>query len=269
MKNDYINILTEFLSAPIDSGDEVFAKFASLEGAVVGVGEKSLQRFVYIPGNRKDRVVLCAHIDTVWDNEYDKAFSGERTVIFEDGIFKSNNTDCGIGADDRAGCAMLWMLRESGHSILITDGEEHGKIGARYLKKSHKKLYRELNRHRYMLALDMKGTDSCSFNQVYNTKKFKRYIENSLGFIDGKSTGGNDLQILCRYIGGANLGIGYHNFHTNRETLVLSDWENTLNKVSIFLEKPQRKFRSRYLPRYMRFAKICVNKILRILKLKK
>lgn len=269
MKKDYINILSEFLNTPLDSGDEIFAKFSSLPGAVVGVGEKPLQRFVYVPGNRKDRVLLCAHIDTVWDKAYKKPFSDERTVIFEDGIFKSNNPDCGIGADDHAGCAMLWALRENGHSILITDGEEFGKIGAKYLKNSHQKLYRELNRHRYMLALDWKGTDCCLFNQVDNTAKFKKYIECDLGFVDSKTDGGCDLQILCKHVCGANLGVGYHGWHKASETLVLSEWENTFDKLTVFLENPQPRFRSRILLKYIRLAKICVNKALRILKLKK
>ncbi len=269
MKGNYIHILSNFLNTPLDSGDEIFAKFSTLPGAVVGVGEKSLQRFVYIPGNRKDRVVLCAHIDTIWDRAYKKPFSGERTVIFEDGIFKSHSDVCGIGADDRAGCAMLWELRECGHSILIIDGEEFGKVGAKYLKNSHKKLYRELNRHRYMLALDWKGTDCCLFNQVDNTKNFKRYIEKDLGFLDSKTNGGSDLQILCRRVCGANLGVGYYSWHTPKETLVMTEWENTLNKVSAFLENPQPRFHSRVFPRYVRLAKICANKALRILKLKK
>ncbi len=269
MKDTYISMLSEFLNTPLDSGDAIFERFANLPGAVVGKGDGPLQRYVYLPGTRKDRIVLVAHIDTVWDKSYGKAFTGEHSVLFEDGIFKSGTEDCGIGADDRAGCAMLWEMRECGHSIVVVDGEERGKIGAKYLRKSNAKLFRELNRHAYMIELDWKGTECCLFNQVDNTNKFKNYIEKDFGFADSKASGGCDLQILCRHICGVNIGVGYHGWHTNNETLVVSEWQNTLEKLSAFLEKPQKRFKSSFFPPYIRFARICVGKVLRILKIKK
>ena len=263
------HILSEFLNMPLDCGDAIFERFAALPGAIVGKGPQSLQRYVYLPGTRKDRVVLVAHIDTVWDKAYKQPFSGERAVILEDGIFRSATPDCGIGADCRAGCAMLWQLCSCGHSILVVDGEEHGKHGAKYLRTSNKKLFRELNRHCYMIEFDWKGTNCSLFNQVDNTRTFKNYIENDLGFADSKASGGCDLQILCRHICGVNLGVGYHGWHTAKETLVVAEWENTLRKVGAFLEQHQRRFPSLFFPPYVRLAKICISKMLRMLKIKK
>ncbi len=259
-QTQHINTLLQFLNAPLDCGDEVFARFAALPGVVIGKGPDALQRYVYIPGTRKDRVVLVAHIDTVWDKAYKQPFSESRSVIFEDGIFRSGTQGCGIGADDRAGCAILWELQSCGHSILLVDGEEHGKHGAKYLKTSNKKLFRELNRHRYMIEFDCKGTNSCLFNQVDNTGKFKQYIEKELGFIDSKTSGGCDLQILCKSVCGVNLSVGYRFYHKPEEQLILSEWENTLNTVRAFLENPQRKFHTRIVPRYARFIKRCIRK---------
>lgn len=267
--NNHIDTLLNFLNTPLDSGDEIFDRFAALPGAVAGKGAEPLQRYVYIPGARKDRVVLVAHIDTVWDRSYNNPFSEPRGVIFEDGIFKSNCPQCGIGADDRAGCAMLWQLKSCGHSILIVDGEERGKHGANNLRKSNHKLFRELNRHRYMIEFDWKGTNCCLYNQVDNTKRFKKYITEKLGFIDSKAKGGTDLGVLCLQACGVNLGVGYSGWHTNNEQLVLSDWENTLDKVRAFLEKPQPKFRARALPRYIRFVKRCVKKVLKAIRIMK
>ena len=263
------DILSEFLNMPLGSGDVVLEKFAALPGAVVGKGAQPLQRYVCIPGSRKDCVVLVAHTDTVWDKAYQNALSGDRSVIFEDGIFRSSSANCGIGGDCRAGCAMLWALKDSGHTILLVDGEEHGKHGARFLKTSNKKLYRELNRHRYMIEFDWKGTNCSLFNQVDNTKKFKKYIEEDLGFVDSKFTGGCDLQILCRHICGVNLGVGYHGWHTPKETVVLSEWENTLQKVGSFLAQPQKRYPSLFFPFYMRYTKAGIRKIFRLLKFKK
>lgn len=269
MNDTYISTLSDFLNTPINSGDAIFERFAALAGATVGKGTAPLQRYVYIPGTRSDRVVLVAHIDTVWDGAYKRPFEGTHSVIFEDGVFRSVTPECGIGADDRAGCAMLWQMRECGHSILIVDGEEYGKVGAKYLKKSNPKLFRELNRHAYMIELDWMGTNSCLFNQVDNTDKFKRYIENELGFIDSKASGGCDLQILCRHVCGVNVGVGYYGWHTAQETLVFAEWENTLHRLSDHLAKPQPRFKSRFFAPYARLARICVNKGLRILKIKK
>ncbi len=265
MKN-YESTLLEFLNMPLDCGGKIFERFAVLPGAVVGVGEAPLQRYVYIPGTRRDRVVLVSHIDTIWDKSYSNAFSGEREVLFDNGKFYSSNDSCGIGADNRAGCALLWELRSCGHSILIVDGEEKGKHGARYLRKSNRKLFRELNKHCYMIEFDWAGTDSCLFNQVDNTKKFKKYITKTLGCSEGNSKGGTDLQVLCRRVCGVNLGVGYHAHHTVKEYLTLSEWTNTLAKVNVFLGKPQRRFRSKFFVLYLRFFKRCAGKAWRIIK---
>lgn len=261
-------LLLEFLNAPLDGGAPILERFAALPNAVCGKGKEPLQNYVYIPGSRKDRVVLVAHADTVWDRAYSRVFSGERSVLFEDGAFYSSTTECGIGADDRAGCAMCWALKDCGHSILIVDGEEHGKHGAWYLRRTNRKLFRELNRHRYMIELDWMGTDSCLFNQVENTKKFKQYIEQVLGAKDSKAKGGTDLQVLCRDICGVNVGIGYHGWHSPKESLVVAEWENTLEKLENFLARPQKRFPTKFLSNQISLAKRCINKVLRILQLK-
>lgn len=261
----YKETLLEFLNTPLNSGDQIYERFASLPGAIAGKGDKHQERYVYIPGKRKDRVVLVAHIDTIWDKAYDKAFSEDRDVLFDDGVFSSNHSGCGIGADDRAGCAMLWKLRDCGHSILITDGEEKGKVGAWYLRKSNKQLFRELNKHCYMIELDWKGTNCCLFNQVDNTKKFKQQIEKVLGFTDSKAKGGTDLSVLCRHICGVNLGIGYRSHHTIKEQLVLPEWENTLIKLREYLALPQTRFRSKFFAPYVRLAGRAFDKMKSIL----
>lgn len=259
-------MLLEFLRMPLDDGEQILRRFAALPGAVVGTGEKPLQRYVYVPGTRADGVVLVSHTDTVWDKAYDRAFSGERDVKFENGVFSSTSPDCGIGADDRAGCAMLWALRDSGHSLLVVDGEEHGKHGARYLRKSNPKLFRKLNRHCYMIELDWMGTRSCLFNQVDNTEKFKADIQKSLNLTQGGSKGGTDLQVLCRNVCGVNIGVGWHGCHRREETLVLAEWENTLAELSEFLAKPQRRYRSQFWPRRLRRAKMLAGRPFRAVK---
>lgn len=233
-------ILERFLSIPITDGKEIFSIFTQLPGAVYREGKQPMERYVFIPGTKENGVVLVAHADTVWDRNY--GYPARNDLGFTDGVFHSNTHRCGIGADDRAGCAMLWALRNSGHSLLVVDGEEHGKHGARFLRQKNRKLFAKLNRHRFMIELDWAGTNGCLFNQVDNTQAFRDYIGSVLGFQDDLQKGGCDLQILCRNICGVNIGVGYHGQHRVCETLVLEEWENTLQKLSAFLEKDQPRF---------------------------
>ena len=271
MEQDNIEILGAFLNAPLDNGDTIFNMFKALPNAVYGEGEGAMERYVYVPGTREDRVVLVAHIDTVWDKSYDKGLSQavERKVLFDNGIFHSGSKDCGIGADDRAGCAMLWRLKDSGHSILIVDGEEHGKHGARYLKKSNKSLFNELNNHCFMIELDHMSTNHVSFIQVHNTRRFKNYFKRSTGFVDRRLGGGCDLQILSKKICGANVGVGYYNYHTSKEVLVLKEWENTCSVLKRLLNREQKRYRTSVLKRILSFFKRCIVKTLLVLKIKK
>lgn len=231
--------LESFLSTDLRSGDEIFRRFASLPGAVVCTGEKPLQRFVYVPGSRENRVLLNAHADTVWDNAY--ANPQTAVISYADGVYASANPACGIGADDRAGCALLWELRHSGHSLLLTDGEEKGKQGAKFLRK-HKKLMREINTHSFILALDAPGNGQCLYNQVDHTPAFMEYITDKLGFTEGPGKGGCDLQYLCHKICGVNISVGYENCHRPQERLVVAHWYNTLEKLTAFLMQDHPRF---------------------------
>lgn len=233
-------ILERFLSMPLSNSDGIFELFSALPGAVTGCGEKPLQRYVFVPGSRKDAVVLVAHGDTIWDAHYGDP--KETKLCFHDGVFTGENPHCGIGADDRGGCAMLWALRESGHSLLLTDGEEYGKLGMKYLKKSNRRLFRKLNRHRFAICLDWQGTNGCLYNQVDNTRRFQDYITRQLGFQDSHAEGGSDLQILCKRICGVNVGVGYHRFHRPGESLDVTQWENTRACLEAFLRNPQPRF---------------------------
>ena len=233
-------LLQEFLSYPLNTTDDIFARFKSLPGAIFDQGTNPLERYVCIPGSRENKIVLIAHADTIWDDAY--GWPMQTTVIFEDGIFKSGNPECGIGADDRAGCAMLWALRNSGHTILLVSGEERGKWGAKYLRKSNPELFRMLNNHQFMIELDWRGTGTCLFNQVPNSNRFRKYIADVLGFQDAKTSGGCDLEIMCHKICGVNIGVGYDYWHSVAECLSLADWESTLACVNRFLEISHPRF---------------------------
>ena len=266
-KTEAQEVLETFLSYPIGSADEVFAKFESLPGAIIGRGEKPLERYVCIPGARENKVVLVAHADTVWDSAYGK--TAETSICMERGFYKSTNPECGIGADDRAGCALLWTLRDSGHTILVVNGEEHGKVGARFLKKSNPKLFRFLNQHRFMLELDWMGAAQCLYNQVDVTDKFRKYIADTLLFQEGTEKGGCDLEVLCKQICGVNIGVGYYGWHHPMECISLEEWESTRTRLENFLKKEHHKFSVDQWKRTCRFLGRIKGKVLRTLKIAK
>ncbi len=242
-ENPYHDVLFAFLRMPVTHTDDVFAPFAALPGAIDRKGGRAFQRFVYVPGSRKDRVLLVAHADTVWDRRYGIEINECREAQYGMGIYYSVSPEHGIGADDRAGCALLWALRDSGHSLLILDGEEHGKIGARYLRDHEKKLFREINRtHRMMLALDAPGNQTYSVNQVDYTTAFRQYIEEHLQVNRTGQSIGSDLQVLCRRVCGVNLGIGYMNQHYAQEVLFEAGWSNLCLKLESFLKQEHPVF---------------------------
>ena len=114
-------ILDQFLNVPISSSDEIFAIFAQLPGAIREKGKKPLQQFVYVPGIRKDRVLLVAHADTVWHTEYGNP--QEASISYMDGVYSSANELCGIGADDVLVFAM--------------GSDEHAGVGKNVLEGFH------------------------------------------------------------------------------------------------------------------------------------
>lgn len=248
------SVLKEFLQYPLQDGGDILRRFAQLPGAIFEQGAHPLARYVYVPGTRKDRVLLIAHCDTVWDRVYGRA-SAEQTLHEENGILTGECGDVGIGADDRAGCAMLWLLRDSGHSLLVLDGEEHGHFGANFICHKRKKLLRELNAHAYLLQLDLWGGDACMYHGIPNRRGFCRFIE-GLGFHEENKKCGTDVSYLSESACGANISVGYYRYHRPTECLHIEQWEHVLEILRAALQNPQKRYRTRKTVRLWRKARI-------------
>ncbi|MCX7770760.1 MAG: hypothetical protein N2202_06725 [Proteobacteria bacterium] len=227
-------ILKKFLKMPINKTREVFEEFMSLDGAIKrGEGLKS---FIYVPGRRENRVLLVAHADTFWDDEYNRPNKPSGLeIIFEKGVYK--NRFGGFGADDRAGCAMLWLLKDLGHSLLITSGEERSQIGANFLMEDNLDIAEEINKtHQFVVQLDRRGSCDYVCYEV-GTDEFERYIESETGYKKPEKFTATDIVVLCRDICGVNLSIGYYEEHKNDAYLVFDEWLKTLNIVQKWLSK--------------------------------
>ena len=234
-----ISVLEQFLRFPLWNTNAVFGFFETINGAIFrGNPDNPKERFLFIEGHKQKKVVLVAHADTVWDRAYGY---GEvvHQVIREDNSFTS--TCVGLGADDRAGCAMLWLLKESGHSILITDGEERGAIGSRWLMDEHKDLASKLNsEHQFMIQLDRRNGQDFKCYDVGNDE-FREFIASNTGYSEPNRSSLTDICTLCQDICGVNFSVGYYNEHSSAEFLNIYEWVNTLMVVKslISMELPR------------------------------
>lgn len=244
-QNEEIDVLMRFLSYPLSSSAQVLEQFAGLSGAVAHF-DGGKNNFVYVPGSRPDRVLLVAHADTVWDDYYlgepDPAEPPQPPVIADGNIIRGGRRDRGLGADDRAGCAMLWLLRGGGHSLLVTDGEEHGQIGANHLTAQYPQLSEELNAHSYMLQLDRRGNGDYKTYKLPVTEAFRSYIEERTGLEDAGWTSRTDIVALCKEVCGVNFSVGYYNEHTPEEYLDVNDWLKIYRLVRELLQTEQPRF---------------------------
>jgi len=233
--------LEKFLSLDITTAKGVLDIFAALPGAFAHYdGEK--KNFVYVPGARADRVLLVAHADTVWDSLYANGEGYKQTLTKENGVYHGSASDCGIGADDRAGCAMLWLLRDTGHSLLIVDGEEYGQIASHHIRENYPVIFNELNRHSYMIQLDRREHLNYKVYDLPVPKDFISFIENSTGYKNAGKLSRTDIVVLCRDVSGANLSIGYYDEHTPNERLVFDEWLHTLTVVEELLRPEQKRY---------------------------
>lgn len=235
-------ILERFLSMPISSTNEIFDVFRTLPGAVESHGSGK-QGYLYVPGNRRDRCVLVAHADTVFDNEYKDNANHANTLIFEDGVYKGESTEVSIGADDRCGCAILWILRKSGHSLLLLDGEERGQVGAHYLKDTNPDLFKEINSHSFIIQFDRRGSNDYRCYDLPVTQEFKSYIEKETSFSMAEGNGKTDIIVLCKDICGVNLSVGYYDEHKPTERVEVEQWHSTLRKTKDMVFKPLTQYK--------------------------
>ncbi|TXT66028.1 MAG: hypothetical protein BAJALOKI3v1_50026 [Promethearchaeota archaeon] len=226
--------------------NDVMNKFHNINGAFRDFKDEE-KDFVYIEGSRKDPVLLIAHADTVWDNN-------KKTVSpkLKNGIIYSEN-DIGIGADDRAGCWILWQLRKLGHSILITSGEEKGCKTSRWMEADDEYWKEELQKHQFAVQFDRKGYKDIVCYDV-GTDDFMDYVANKSGYksVRGSNT---DVAVICDDICGVNISTGYYDEHTENERLVVDHTLNTMIMAKHWLSedkipKFKFKFSDKHNPKY-------------------
>ena len=228
-----IETLREFLEIPLGSSDELFERFLKLPGAIFR--GHTPKRFLYLKGSRENKVLLVAHADSYWDGDD----CGVHQIEVSDGIIRSSNNRYGLGADDRAGCAILWLLRNSGHSLLITDGEESGRKGSNWLMEENEDIATEINiNHQFVIQLDRRnGADFKCYS--VGTEEFRDYVEKKTGYYKPDRSSYTDIVTICRDITGVNFSIGYRNEHLAEECLHIKEWQRTLDLCRTWLSEKE------------------------------
>ncbi len=224
-------ILKYFLNRDITGTEEILNIFEKLEGAKRGWSSKGYP-YIFVPGKNENKVLLTAHCDTVWNDE-----NYDQKLRYKSGVFYSGNPKIGIGADDRAGVAMLYLLRKSGNSLLVTTGEEDGMMCSRFLTKEE---YDMINDHNFIVQLDKCGNKEFKCYSV-GSEEFINYIKEKTGFKYIEPSSFTDIVSLCKTICGVNLSVGYYNEHTKNEMLVYDEWLTTL-KTTQKLIQDSKKF---------------------------
>lgn len=222
-----VDILKDFLSCPLYTSSHVFDRFKTLDWfQYFETDTLSKQRFLYIPGKRKNKVVLVAHADSFFDEVY--GFEKQKHTFTHQWNSIIVDTWYWLGADDRAGCAILWLLKESWHSLLVTDGEEKRLVWSKWIESSHSSILRELNEHQFMIQFDRREHLNYKCYDV-GTPEFKSYIEAQSWFIEAEHNPrlSTDIRIICKNICWVNLSIWYYNEHTNQEKIHIDEWLHT------------------------------------------
>ncbi len=233
-----LDILVEFLSYPLNSTEEIMKRFATLPNAEWRKGESKQEQFVFVRGIRKDAATLVAHADTVFK-------IADHTFTIENGVIKSTTEDIGLGADDRAGCAILWLLRNSGHNLLVTDGEEHGQIGAKWLVSRNTDIAKIIYNSSFLIQFDRRNGSDYKFYDIPVSNEFENYIQQETGYTNAGKRSFTDIVTLCENpesCCGVNLSVGYYNEHKPSETLNIKEWRNTLKIAEKMLAKPLKRF---------------------------
>ena len=189
---------------------EVAERFSSLPKAkrYLYLEDRPQHPIVFVPGSRKDRVLLVAHYDTVFDD-------AELDIRQHGAVIYSGQDKIGIGADDRIGCALLWAMRSLGHSLLLLPDEEVGCKGSRALVENYPNL---LKNHGFMLQFDRKGSHDMA-HYGFENKELYDYMKKFYPQYRETRGSSTDIAVLMKAsnIPGFNLSIGFVNEHTSRE----------------------------------------------------
>ena len=171
-------------------------------------------------------VLLVAHLDTVHQTP--------PQVFNYEGGGEVVSSPTGVGGDDRCGVyAVLQIINKVNCSVLFTEGEECGLIGAK--KFISHDIINTLN-FNYIIELDRKGYNQAVFYDL-NNPEFEKFITKEYFVKDVGSS--SDIKAIAPKLNVAavNLSCGYYLAHTKNEFIDLEALENSILEVVKLLNR--------------------------------
>ena len=246
--------LEELLSIPGESGNEGLVREFVKEKLTPFVDFISVDRHGNLLAEKKYKsghgptILLNAHLDTV------EEIMENRRIVKENGIWSSSEGI--LGADDRAGVAVLLNIAEKLHQFssfsgkikfIFTVKEEIGLVGASQIDDYF------LWGIDAAIVVDRRGTGdivtSCGGYIPFCDKEYGEFIEevaNEAGLNGWKCTpgGSSDTKIWAQHgIQSVNLSAGYNYEHTDDEYLDINSCFNTVQLIQAFLGKGHELYR--------------------------
>lgn len=184
-------------------------------------------------------ICLCAHMDTVFPKPPKTFYYDQKKSVLW--------SPEGVGADDRAGNYAIIELLERGYrpSIILTDLEEEGGIGADALTKKYPDC--PFADCRALIQLDRQGNNDAVYYDC-NNADFEEKIT-SYGFKTNWGTF-TDISIFGPQwrIAAVNLSVGYYNEHNYIETLNMIELHQTIDRVGNILKDCEDWLAYAYIP---------------------
>ena len=199
-----------------------------------------IENEMYIMAEGELPICLIAHMDTVFRYLPQEFFyDNEQKVLWSPG---------GAGFDDRAGIYAIISILDIGYkpSIILTDKEEFGCIGAKDLIKHYPYCY--FQDCRALIQLDRSNREDCVFYNC-NNHAFTNYIQ-QFGF-QLNSGSFSDISVIAPAwgIAAVNLSIGYEDEHSESERLHCDWCDLTIKRTKQILEKSKEMKSYTYIPR--------------------
>jgi hypothetical protein len=181
------------------------------------------RKYVFKPGFSPTSPLVVCHADTVV-----KGGDGPHPFAYD----KASDTVNSIALDDRLGVACMFdaIQNKRGHlskcAFLICDDEEIGQSTAQVFDRDIAP--------NFLVELDRRGTDVVCYE--YESVLFSSLLT-SVGFRVGQGSF-SDICYLGEYgVCGFNVGIGYHNEHSDKCHAKLSDTQSQIAILERFLSR--------------------------------
>ena len=189
--------------------------------------------------DQEDKPLLCAHMDTVQDDEDAKL---AEFINLRRGILSGYGV---IGGDDKCGIYIILDLLINGRrdfNFLFCVEEEIGLVGSsNFVSKI------DISFIPYGIVLDRRGQENiiCT-NNNYGTKKFENIISKiGKDFGYSPTTGASsDADRLSEQISCANLSVGYFNPHSKNEFVIVPALVNAEKYVESIIDNIKEKFKA-------------------------